>query len=71
MMSSNVSSIGNQMALLNTSASNIAKAGVGEKYVDLAKEFTDQIKIEDGVKANAVAIKTEDEMSKTLLDIKV
>ncbi len=70
MMSSNVASIGNQMAWLNTSANNIAKAAVGKGDVDLAKEFTDQINIENGVKANATAIKTEDEMSKTLLDIK-
>jgi flagellar hook protein FlgE len=37
---------------------------------DLTKELTDQIAIEDGFKAQIPAIKTEDEMTKTLLDIK-
>jgi flagellar hook protein FlgE len=37
---------------------------------NLTKELTDQIVIEDGFKAQAPAIKTEDEMYKTLLDIK-
>jgi flagellar hook protein FlgE len=37
---------------------------------DLTKELTDQIVIEDGFKAQVPAIKTQDEMTKTLLDIK-
>jgi flagellar hook protein FlgE len=37
---------------------------------NLTKELTDQIVIENGFKAQAPAIKTQDEMTKTLLDIK-
>jgi len=37
---------------------------------NLTKELTDQIVIEDGFKAQIPAIKTQDEMTKTLLDIK-
>ena len=36
----------------------------------LTKELTDQIVIENGYKAQVPAIKTQDEMTKTLLDIK-
>ncbi len=42
-----------------------------DKSVDLTKEITDQIVIEDGFKAQISAIKTQDDMTKTLLDIKV
>ena len=38
--------------------------------LDLSKEITNQIVIENGFKAQAPAIKTQDEMTKTLLDIK-
>ncbi len=41
------------------------------KYgTNLNKELTDQIVIENGFKAQIPAIKTQDEMTKTLLDIK-
>jgi flagellar hook protein FlgE len=43
------------------------KSGEG---TDLTKELPEQIVIEDGFKAQVPAIKTEDEMTKTLLDIK-
>jgi len=39
--------------------------------LDLSKEITDQIVIKDGFKAQIPPIKTQDEMTKTLLDIKV
>ena len=39
------------------------------KGTNLTKELTDQIIIEKGYKAQAPAIKTQDEMTKTLLDI--
>ena len=38
--------------------------------VDLTKEITDQIVIQDGFEAQAPVIKTEDEMMGTLLNIK-
>ena len=38
--------------------------------VELSKEITNQIVIEDGFKAQIPAIKTQDEMTKTILDIK-
>jgi len=38
--------------------------------LDLSKEITNQIVIENGFKAQAPAIKTQDEMTKTILDIK-
>ena len=38
--------------------------------VELSKEITNQIIIENGFKAQIPAIKTQDEMTKSLLDIK-
>ena len=38
---------------------------------DLAKELPDQVSIEAGVKANVTSIKTQEQMTGTLLDIKV
>ena len=38
--------------------------------VELSQEITNQIAIENGFKAQVPAIKTQDEMTKTLLDIK-
>ena len=38
--------------------------------LELSKEITNQVVIENGFKAQAPAIKTQDEMTKTLLDIK-
>jgi len=45
-------------------------AYITDSGTDLTKELTDQIIIENGFKAQAPAIKTQDEMTKTLLDIK-
>ncbi|NPA11071.1 MAG: flagellar biosynthesis protein FlgE [Epsilonproteobacteria bacterium] len=45
-------------------------AATSEFGTNLTKELTDQIVIEDGFKAQAPAIKTQDEMTQTLLDIK-
>ena len=41
-----------------------------EDKLDLSKEITDQIIIENGAKAQVSAIKTQDEITKTTLDIK-
>jgi flagellar hook protein FlgE len=45
-------------------------ASLSDTGTNLTKELTDQIVIEDGFKAQIPAIKTQDEMTKTLLDIK-
>ncbi len=45
-------------------------ANVSDTGTDLTKELTGQIVIEYGFKAQVPAIKTQDEMTKTLLDIK-
>ena len=45
-------------------------AYITDSGTDLTKELTEQIIIENGFKAQAPAIKTQDEMTKTLLDIK-
>jgi len=44
--------------------------GSTRSQTDLAKELTDQIVAEDGLTVNVTAIKTQDEMFGTLLDIK-
>jgi len=41
-----------------------------KSQTDLAKELPDQIIVEDAVEANAVAIKTQDDVLGSLLDIK-
>ncbi|WP_456479422.1 flagellar basal body protein [Nautilia sp.] len=45
-------------------------ADIADSGMDLTKELTDQIVIGNGFKAQIPAIKTQDEMTKTLLDIK-
>jgi flagellar hook protein FlgE len=45
-------------------------SNVTDEGTNLNKEITDQIVIEDGFKAQIPAIKTQDEMTETLLDIK-
>ncbi|ACM92427.1 flagellar hook FlgE [Nautilia profundicola AmH] len=45
-------------------------ANISDAGTNLTKELTDQIVIEKGFKAQVPAIKTQDEMTKTLLDIK-
>jgi len=70
----------NNVANVNTEDFNSVEAKIVDKLeisasdtkspTDLTKELTDQIVIEDGFKAQIPAIKTQDEMTKTLLDIK-
>ena len=45
------------------------KSSKGDR-LELSKELTNQIVIENGFKAQVPPIKTEDEMTKSLLDIK-
>lgn len=65
----NISSLNSYQSTLNTSANNIAK-GSANGQTDLAKELTDQIIVQDATEVNATAIKTQDEMLGSLLDIK-
>ena len=44
--------------------------GSKRSQTDVAKELTDQIVVEDSTAVNVVAIKTQNEMLGTLLDIK-
>ena len=58
----------------NRVTASLAKAsdnGSARSQTDLAKELPDQIIASDGVAVNATAIRTQDEMLGTLLDIKV
>ena len=52
----------------NTRASD--NTGAKSSQTDLAKELTDQIVAQDGASVNVSAIKTQDEMFGSLLDIK-
>ncbi len=57
----------------NAVTANLSAAtdtGTAQSQTDLSKELTDQVVIEDVVEANAAAIKTQDQMFGTLLDIK-
>jgi len=69
----------NNIANVNTEDFNSTEARIVDKLdissyqeegVNLEKELTDQIVIEDGFKAQLPAIKTQEEMDKTILDIK-
>jgi len=64
-VSSNISAIGNNQSFLNTTAKSIQK-----QSPDLAKDMTNLIVAEDVNAVNVVAIKTQDEMLGSLLDIK-
>ncbi|MCV6609068.1 MAG: hypothetical protein OIF32_12720 [Campylobacterales bacterium] len=65
----NVSSIKQQFDTANTNATNIANSNNKEADIDLTKEMVELIPISKVVEANAVAIKTQDETTKNLLDI--
>ena len=68
-MISSVNSMNIHQNMLNISAANIASFGKKEGG-NLAKEVVDQMVAADGFAVNASSIKTEDEMTRTLLDIK-
>ena len=72
----NVAGVNNQNPLKreSTIASDGANTpqtvtNVSEKPVEIAKEMTDQIMIPQAAEANADAIRTQDEMTGTLLNI--
>jgi flagellar hook protein FlgE len=54
-----------------TEGSVVAVNSRGENPTSLARELTDQISIENGFAANTKAIKTEDEMIGSLLDLSI
>ena len=55
---------------VTASSAKATDNGSPRSQTDLAKEIPDQIIAQDGVAVNVTAIKTEDEMLGTLLDIK-
>lgn len=69
-ISGNVSSMLNNQAMLDQSAKRVASAGSQNANVDLAKETTTQIVAQDSNAVNASAVKTQDKMLGTLLDMK-
>lgn len=69
-ISNNISSIQAHQTMLNTSANNVANLGSQASQTDLSKEMVTQMVVEDVTALNVTAIKTQDEMFGTLLDIK-
>jgi len=68
-ISNNITSINNSQSQLNSTANNIANIG-SKASVDLAKEIPNLITSEASVGVNSSAIKAQDEMLGSLLDIK-
>ena len=67
-VSNNISSMQSYQTMLNTSANNIANPN--SSTTNLAKEIPNMMIAEDATSVNASAIKTQDEMLGSLLDIK-
>ena len=62
-----ISNTGNSVSANTRSATN---TGSSHSQTDIAKELTDQITAQDATGFNVAAIKTQDEMLGSLLDIK-
>lgn len=60
-----------QTTIDNNGVGVVAQSSKTESRTDLAKEMTDQISIEKSVEANAEAIKTQDKMIGSLLDLTI
>ncbi len=60
-----------QTSITNNGGSIVAQSSQTENKTDLAKEMTNQISIEKSVDANAQAIKTQDKMVGSLLDLTI
>ena len=60
-----------QTTINNNGSSIVAQSSKTSNVTDLAKETTDQISIEKGVDANVQAIKTQDQMVGSLLDLTI
>ncbi|MDD2383637.1 MAG: flagellar basal body rod C-terminal domain-containing protein [Sulfurospirillaceae bacterium] len=60
-----------QTTMNNNGSGVVAQSSQTGNRTDLAKEMTDQISIEKSVDANAQAIKTQDKMIGSLLDLTI
>ena len=70
-MISSVNSMNIQQNMLNASAQRVAKDGVDkENGADLSREMTGQMVAQEAFSANASAVRTQDETTKTLLDVR-
>ena len=69
-ISTNISSLQTNQNFMNNSAANVANINAQGSTTDLAKEMTNQIVAQDVTSVNVSAIKTQDEMMGSLLDIK-
>ena len=73
-MINNINSIQTYQKLIDINVNKINHLEVVSKKEDrleLSKEITEQIIIENSFKTQILPIKTEDEMTKTILDIKI
>jgi flagellar hook protein FlgE len=68
-ITANISSIQYQQDLFNQSAQRVGSSAINPK-VDLAKEIPDQMIAQKSIESNIVAIKTDDEMMGTLIDMR-
>ncbi len=55
----------------NENGGVVAQSAKTNHGTDLAKELTDQISIKDGIKANVEAVKTQDKVIGSLLDLTI
>lgn len=69
-ISSNLSALQSNQDFLNTSANAVAQSTTN-RDLDIAKEMTNQIVGQNIQETNVSAIKSQDEMFGSLLDIKV
>jgi len=69
-ISTNINSIYNNQSIINTSADRIAQSSMQGSTTDLAQEIPKQMVAQKAVEADAVSIKTQDDVLGTLLDIK-
>ena len=69
-ISTNINSIYNNQSIINTSADRIAQSSMQGSTTDLAQEIPKQMIAQKAVEADAVSIKTQDDVLGTLLDIK-
>jgi len=69
-ISNNVNAIQTNQQMMDKSATNVANINTPNSNVDLSKEIPTQIVAQDVESANVSAIKTQDDMFGSLLDIK-
>jgi len=64
-------SMSNQMFKSASSVANMNNADANAKQTDLSKELTDQMVIQKNLDANVEAVKTQDKMLGSLLDLTI